>query len=109
MFVSDKLKISESPSKIFLEFDVKRKSESQYITENFELYAQNEQNEKYLFDHIYGLRSAQHQEGNIIFMNSQSNPIYIIGNLEKCAHLWEQINNKQRPLFYALQKTENKN
>ena len=100
MFVSDKLKVSEIPSKIFLDFDVQNRFESQYLTENFELYAQTE---KYLFDHIYGLRSAQQQEGNIIFMNSQSNPIYIIGNLEKCAHLWEQINNKRRPLFYALQ------
>ena len=103
MFVSDKLKVSEIPSKIFLDFDVHNKFESQYLTENFELY---EQNIKYLFDHIDGCKSVQQQAGHIIFIPTQINPIYIIERFEKSSHLWENINNKRRPLFYALQKTE---
>lgn len=102
MFVSDKLKVSEIPSKIFLDFDVQNRFESQYLTENFELYAQNE---KYLFDHIHGCRSIEQQAGHIIFMYLRTKPIYIIERLEKFSHLWERINNKRRPLFYALQKT----
>lgn len=100
MFVSDKLKVSELPSKIFLDFNIQRNSESHYITENFELYAQNE---KYLFDHIHGSRKIQQQACHIIFINSRSNPVYIIKRLEKHTHLWENINNKRRLLFYELQ------
>lgn len=103
MFVSDKLKVSEIPSNIFLDFDVQNRFESQYLTENFELY---EQNIKYLFDHIHGCRSVQQQAAHIIFMPTQINPIYIIERFEKSSHLWENINNKRRPLFYALKKTE---
>ena len=105
MFVSDKLKVSEIQSKIFLDFDVHNKFESQYLTENFELY---EQNEKYLFDHIHGCRIIQQQACHIIFIPTQINPIYIIEILEKSSNLWERINNKRIPLFYALKKTENK-
>lgn len=101
MFVSDKLKVSDLTSKIFLDFDVQNRFESQYITENFELYAQKE---KYLFDHIHGCRSIEQQIGHIIFIHSHTNPIYIIERLEKSSHLWENINNKIRPLFYALQR-----
>ncbi len=101
MFVSDKLKVSAIPSKIFLDFDVQNRFESQYLTENFELYTQNE---KYLFDHINGCRIAQRQEGHIIFINSQIKPIYIIERLKNYTHLWENINNKRRLLFYALKK-----
>lgn len=101
MFVSDKLKVSEIPNKIFLDFDVQNRFENKYLTENFELYSQNE---KYLFDHIHGCRRIEQQTRHIIFMNSRTKKIYIVERLEETTmHLWENINNKRRPLFYALQ------
>ena len=36
-------------------------------------------------------------------MHSRTKKNYIVERLEKSTHLWEDINNKRRQLFYALQ------
>jgi len=101
MFLSNKLKALDTYKPDCNEFTVLRRGSTDYLTDRFELYTDQE---KRIFNHIDGAIPIIKRIGTIILRDSNNKTIiHLIQSLpDNSENYWTKINKKRYALLVAL-------
>ena len=99
MFLSNKLKHMKTYQSYCYHFTVSKKGSTDYLTDRFELYTDQE---KRIFNHIDGAIPITKRIGTITLKDNKTK-IHLIQSLpDNSDNYWTSINNKRYALLLAL-------
>ena len=102
MFLSNKLQHLEIYQSDCHEFTVLRKGITDYLTDRFELYTEQTDQKKRIFNHIDGAIPITKRIGSIILKDNKTK-IHLIQSLpDNSENYWTRINDKRYHLLVAL-------
>ena len=103
MFITNKLQLLllDNGSVKCEKFNVQSQEYSDYLTENFEIYTQNE---KLLFNHNKGCLHIDSQNCHLLFYvrAQHTNRFILVQRLDDSKNLWTKINDKRLALCNIL-------